>query len=87
MRPYPINQKDNVPTEISKIFFIEMFTALDDLVNPASTNVKPACIKNTSIPDNNTHKMLKSVLGSNTSTLGIKAKIVFKFIIIIFRFF
>ena len=64
-----------------------MLTAFEDLVNPDSTKVNPACMKNTSIPESNTHKMLKSVFGSKTSILGTKAKIVLKFIIIIFRFF
>ena len=41
-----------------------MFTAFFDLVNPDSTNVKPACIKNTSIPDNKIQSIVKSSLTS-----------------------
>ena len=35
---------------MSSKFFIAMLTAFLDLVIPDSTNVKPACIKNTKIP-------------------------------------
>ena len=49
---------------MSRTFFIDILTAFFDLVKPDSTNVKPACIKNTKIPDNKIQRIVKSALAS-----------------------
>ena len=48
------------------MFFIAIFTAFLERVNPDSTRVNPACMKNTKIPDRRIHNIVKS---SFTSTM------------------
>ena len=50
------------------MFFIAMFTAFLERVNPDSTSVNPACIKNTKIPDRRIHNIVKSSFTSTVFT-------------------
>lgn len=51
--PKPMIQYKTVPKQKSIKFFIMMLPAFFALVNPASTKVKPACMKNTRKAPNN----------------------------------
>ena len=79
---YPTSQYVIDPTLISKKFFIAMLTAFLDCVIPVSTSVKPACMKNTKMPDNNIQSIPMSPSTAAVSCI-IKGKFKIELIIII----
>ena len=54
----PNAQKTSEPRQKSIRFFMKMFTAFFERVNPASTSAKPACMKNTRIAATTVHTTL-----------------------------
>ena len=70
IKPKPNNQKMTDPIETSIKFFMIILHTFFALVNPASTNANPACIKNTKNAAIQVHKMFESSLRiSNVSIL------------------